>query len=42
MNEIYDLLELLAWQKVWDWASKTTLAPFLLSQTPLREQIKNE
>ncbi|SRR5258707_5834523 len=39
MNEIYDLLE---WQKVWDWASKTTLAPFLLSQTPLREQIEQE
>jgi hypothetical protein len=27
---------------VWDWASKTTLAPFLLSQTPLREQIEQE
>ncbi len=42
MNEIYALLELLEWQKVWDWASSTTLAPFLLSQTPLREQIENE
>ncbi len=42
MNEIYDLLELLEWQRVWDWASKTRLAPFLLSQTPLREQIEQE
>ena len=42
MNEIYDLLELLEWQKVRSWASKTTLAPFLLSQTPLREQIEQE
>ncbi len=42
MNEIYDLLELLEWQKVQAWASKTTLAPFLLSQTPLREQIEHD
>src|SRR5438874_374888 len=40
MSEIYDLLDLLAWQKVWDWASSTTLAPYLLSQTPLRDQIE--
>ena len=42
MNEIYDLLELLEWQRVWTWANSTTLAPFLLSQTPLREQIEQE
>src|SRR6266699_1346483 len=42
LHEIYDLLELLEWQRVWDWASKTRLAPFLLSQTPLREQIEQE
>ena len=42
MNEIYDLLELLEWQRVWDWARSTRLAPFLLSQTPLREQIEQE
>ncbi len=42
MNEVYDLLGLLEWQKVWDWASSTTLAPFLLSQTPVKEQIEQE
>ena len=42
MNETYDLLELLEWQRVWDWASNTTLAPFLLKQIPLREQIEQD